>query len=283
VAEGYGLPVDNAIYDHAAGAWWDERGFLHVLRAWVNPVRLGYLREVLPRAAPHPSGLRVLDVGCGGGLLAEEVARLGCRVTGIDPSAPSVAVAAAHAAESGLPILYAVATGERLPFAAESVDLVLCGDVLEHVAAPERLVAEAARVLRSGGVFFYDTPNRTVASWLVLIGFAQRLPVTRLAPPGFHDWRMFVTPPELEAMLTRHGIAPQGRLGIATDLNPVALLRLARQVLAVRRGATSVAAAGRLAPLRRSRVTAVAFMGYGVKVGSRSSPRSSWPSDKMPP
>lgn len=277
------MPVDNAVYDRA-DAWWDERGFFHVLRAWVNPVRLDYLQEVLGRRAEaRPHALRVLDVGCGGGLLAEEVARLGCRVTGIDPSVPSVAVAAAHAAGAGLPILYAVATGERLPFAAESVDLVLCCDVLEHVAAPERLVAEAARVLRPGGGVFYDTPNRTVLGWLVLIGLAQRLPAARLAPPRFHDWRMFLTPRELEAMLTRHGIAAQARTGIAADLNPFTLLRLARQVLAVKRGATSVAAAGHRAPLRRSRVTAVSFMGYGVKVDPRSSPRASPPSDKMPP
>jgi 2-polyprenyl-6-hydroxyphenyl methylase/3-demethylubiquinone-9 3-methyltransferase len=226
--------------------------------------------------------LRVLDLGCGGGLLAEEVARLGCRVTGIDPSAPSVAVAAAHGAASGLRIGYAVAAGERLPFAADGFDLVLCCDVLEHVVAPERLVAEAARVLRPGGVFFYDTPNRTVASWLVLIGLAQRLPATRLAPPRFHDWRMFVTPRELEAMLARHGIAPRGRVGIAAHANPVALLRLIRQVLAVKRGTTSIADAGRRSPLTRSRVAAVAFMGYGIKVGPRPSLREACPSDKMP-
>lgn len=263
------MPAENDVYDRAASEWWDERGFLHVLHAVVNPARVAYFRQVLEaELGRHLPALRVLDVGCGGGSLSEAFARLGCRVVGVDPSAPSIAVAADHAAAQALPIAYAVGAGERLPFPPAAFDAVLCGDVLEHVADPEQVLAEIARVLRPGGPFLYDTPNRTVASRVALIWLAERWRPTRLAPPGFHDWRAFLRPDELETAMRRHGIEPRGRTGLALQAAPVAVLRAA---LGVKRGTLSVAEAGQLVPLQRSRTEAFAYMGYGLKA-ARSDP-----------
>src|SRR5262245_15034770 len=166
-----------------AAGWWDASGFLHVLAA-LNPARFGYMRRVLVEELRlSTAGLHVLDVGCGGGLLAEEFTRLGCALTGVDPSAASLAVARAHAADRGFLIAYHRALGESLPFARGSFDVVYCCDVLEHVADVSRVIAETARVLRSGGIYFYDTINRTLRSRLIMIKLLQDWPWTAMMPP----------------------------------------------------------------------------------------------------
>src|SRR4029077_14954625 len=139
-------------------------------------------------------GSHALDVGCGGGLMAEGGTRLGFRGVGIDPSAGSIATAEAHARASGLEIEYHVGRGEELPFSDGSFDLVYCCDVLEHVAEPERLIAEASPVLRAGGVYLFDTINRTIPSRLVMIKLFQDWGPTRFMPPKLHDWRSFIKP-----------------------------------------------------------------------------------------
>jgi 2-polyprenyl-6-hydroxyphenyl methylase / 3-demethylubiquinone-9 3-methyltransferase len=147
------MPVDITVYDRMADSWWEEGGFLHALAA-LNPARFGYMRRVLlAELRLAPAGLPVLDIGCGGGLLAEEFARLGCAVMGVDPSEESLAAARTHAASQGLAIGYQCARGEALPFADESFDIVYCCDVLEHVNAWRQVIAETARVLRPGGLF----------------------------------------------------------------------------------------------------------------------------------
>jgi 2-polyprenyl-6-hydroxyphenyl methylase/3-demethylubiquinone-9 3-methyltransferase len=130
-----------------------------------------------------PGGLKVLDVGSGGGLLAEEFARLGCAVTGVDLSRESVAVAREHAREEGLRIEYQVAAGERLPFEDGSFEAAYCCDVLEHVESVPATLAEIARVLGPGAVFLYDTVNRTARSRLLMIKIAQEWKLTRWAEP----------------------------------------------------------------------------------------------------
>ncbi len=146
------MPVDNEIYNRLSSTWWDEQGFLNLLRTAVNPGRFGYFREVLlKQVGVDPVGKQALDVGCGGGLLAEEFARLGCQVTGLDPSELSLATARAHARQSGLDIAYRLGVGEALPFADETFDLAYCCDVLEHVNDLAQVLAEISRVLRKGG------------------------------------------------------------------------------------------------------------------------------------
>ena len=128
------MPVDNAIYDRLSHTWWEEDGFLNVLLTALNPARFGYMKRILTEELGiDPAGMEVLDVGCGGGLLAEEFAALGSRVTGVDPSAASLETARAHARERGFAIDYQQGTGEELPFADASFDAAYCCDVLEHV------------------------------------------------------------------------------------------------------------------------------------------------------
>src|SRR4051794_4000765 len=218
------MTIDNAMYDRLSHTWWEEGGFLNFLRAGVNSARFGYMTRVL--AGRFPEG-RVLDVGSGGGLLAEEFARLGYAVTGIDPSSQSVEVAREHAEAEGLAIDYVVGAGESLPFADASFSVVYCCDVLEHVDDVDRTIAEIARVLEPGGIFMYDTINRTFRSWLLVIKLMQDWKATAWTEPDLHDWKMFIKPREVEAKMRAAGLEPCDRVGIAAA-NPVAALRAMR-------------------------------------------------------
>lgn len=159
--------IDNAIYDRVSSTWWDEDGFMALLRTSVNPPRFDYFRDVLvERLRLEPARLRVLDVGCGGGLLSEAFAAMDCDVTGVDQSVPTLAAARAHAGRTGLSIRYLEGSAETLPFDAGTFDVVCCCDVLEHVDDPDVVVREISRVLKPGARFC-STPStaRCAASW----------------------------------------------------------------------------------------------------------------------
>lgn len=256
------MPVDNLLYDRLAAGWWDERGFLHALAA-LNPARSGYIRRVLTEELRlTPGDLRVLDVGCGGGLLAEEVARLGCTVIGVDPSHGSLTAARAHAATQGLAIEYQGGRGEALPFAAESFDVVYCCDVLEHVSDLRQVVAESARVLKPGGVYFYDTINRTRRSRLIVIKVLQEWRCTAMMPPRLHDWKMFIRPAELGRLLEEQGLQPGGLTGLKPRANTLRLIRALRQR---QRGCISYTEAIGRMDLGESPDTSVSYIGYARK------------------
>lgn len=257
------MPVDNGLYDRLSATWWDPTQPLSLLRSFNNPPRFAYLRWVLSRRLRlDPVGQAALDIGCGGGLLAEEVAGLGCRVTGIDPSAASVATARAHALQSGLQIDYRIASGEHLPFPDACFDLVYCCDVLEHVDDLDRVVAETARVLKPSGPFIYDTINRTLLSRLILIWLVQDWRWTRIAPPHLHDWSKFIKPQELAALLSRHGLRNRGIAGIEPGVSPLSMLRL---YAGLKRGRISYADFGRRLRPRLNRRTFASYVGYAVK------------------
>ena len=259
------MPVDNLLYDRLAAGWWDDRGLLHALAA-LNPARFGYMRRVLiDELHLAPTGLRVLDVGCGGGLLAEEFARLGCAVTGVDPSEESLAAARAHAAAQGLAIEYRSGRGEALPFRSESFDVVYCCDVLEHVDDLRQVIAESARVLRAGGVYLYDTINRTPQSWLVVIELLQQWRWTALLPPGLHDWNMFIRPAELGLLLEQHGLLTGGLTGLKPRANPLSLVRTLRRR---KRGRLSYREAMERMDLGESPDTSISYIGYARKAAT---------------
>jgi 2-polyprenyl-6-hydroxyphenyl methylase/3-demethylubiquinone-9 3-methyltransferase len=257
------MPVDNRIYDRLSDTWWDDDGSgLAVLRTGLNAVRFEYMKRILTeRLEIDPAGLEVLDVGCGGGLLAEEFAALGARVTGVDPSADSLEVARAHARESGFEIDYREGTGEDLPLAAASFDAVYCCDVLEHVDDLARTVREVARVLRPSGVFLYDTINRTLRSRLLVIKLSQEWRATRWAEPDTHDWSRFIRPPELEREVAAAGLHVRDRVGIA-PANPLRAIRAMRDRA---RGAITYAEMGSRLGMRETRDTSTLYAGYALK------------------
>jgi 2-polyprenyl-6-hydroxyphenyl methylase/3-demethylubiquinone-9 3-methyltransferase len=235
------MPINNDIYTQQANGWWDETHFLHLLKTGINPARFGYFRDVLTRCLSlEPSALSVLDVGCGGGILSEEFARIGCHVTGIDPSEASLATARQHAAEQGLSIVYSPGRGESLSYDDASFDVVVCCDVLEHVDDLEAVIRESARVLRSpdpvsgklGGVFFYDTINRTEESRKSQIFAAQQFPLTSFFPPDTHVWEKFITPEELQTLFMRHNLVHRDMTGLQAGLpdGQVALLLIQRKL-----------------------------------------------------
>ncbi|MCH8162469.1 MAG: 3-demethylubiquinone-9 3-O-methyltransferase [Chloroflexi bacterium] len=209
------MPVDNEWYHDLGDAWWDPEGVVGPLHE-INPVRVEYFCGVLGDL----TGQRLLEIGCGGGLMAEEYAKRGASITAVDRSAASIATAAQHARASGLKIAYAPSVGERLPFNSGSFDAVLSADTLEHVDDVDLVVSEAARVLRPGGRFVYDTVNRTWKSRLLLVWLPQN--VFHIAPPDTHEYARFIKPEELQTIMARHGLQNCETRGLALKRNPIA-------------------------------------------------------------
>jgi 2-polyprenyl-6-hydroxyphenyl methylase/3-demethylubiquinone-9 3-methyltransferase len=192
-------PDEVEKFAHLADVWWDETGPMATLHA-INPLRVDYIAE---RASL--SGARVLDVGTGAGILAEELARRGAEVTGIDLAAPSIAAARRHAGSAGLTIDYRVAAAEDLAAAMPaSFDVVTCLELLEHVPRPQETVAACAAAVRPGGVVFFSTINRTPKSFLLAIVGAEY--VAGMLPKGSHQYLKLVTPAEIGRATRRAGL-----------------------------------------------------------------------------
>jgi 2-polyprenyl-6-hydroxyphenyl methylase/3-demethylubiquinone-9 3-methyltransferase len=256
------LRIDNDLYDRLADGWWDENGFLHILKTAANPWRLPYFQRIISQLAIDPKKGRALDVGCGGGLLAEEFAALGFAVTGLDPSDRSLEAARAHAAQNGLAIDYRTGYGDRLPFENESFEVVYCCDVLEHIRDWDAVIGEIARVLKRGGAFLYDTINRTAFSKIVVVKVMQEWSLTSFAPPKLHSWEMFIKPDELKGSLERHGLRSQDLRGMSLDVNPVQILVAARQF---KTGKISGTELGNRIGAKEGTNLALSYMGYALK------------------
>jgi 2-polyprenyl-6-hydroxyphenyl methylase/3-demethylubiquinone-9 3-methyltransferase len=214
--------AEVARFDALAAEWWDPAGPFAPLHQ-LNPARLAFIREAcLAHFAADASvrapfaGLRLLDIGCGGGLVAEPMARLGFTVTAIDAAPEALAAARAHAEGLGLAVDYREETVEGLVGAGEvAFDVVLALEVVEHVSAPAAFLADAARLLASGGLMILSTLNRTVKS--LALGKIAAEYILRWAPMGTHDWRKFVTPGELAAMLEAAGLTASSPAGLRYD------------------------------------------------------------------
>jgi len=201
--------------------WWDPEGSFRMLHQ-LNPVRLDFIRQYLlghfgrDASALRPfRGLSLLDIGCGGGLAAEPMARLGFAVTGIDASAEAIAAAQTHADALGLTIDYRVAAAEAIAEAGERFDTVLALEVIEHVADAEAFFAAVGALVRPGGAFVSATINRTARSFMLAIIGAEY--VLRWLPAGTHDWNKFLRPSELVLGLRRNGIAAMQIIGVVYD------------------------------------------------------------------
>ena len=202
-----------------AAEWWNPKGKFGVLHKF-NPVRLDYIRNhVTAHFARDPHqrqpfvGLHLLDIGCGGGLLCEPMARLGASVTGIDPSEKNIKTAAVHAGEQDLDINYLCTTAEQLAEEGERYDVILNMEVVEHVKDPARFTATCASMLKPDGVMFVATLNRTLKSFgLAIIGAEY---VLGWLPRGTHQWEKFITPDELTDWLSTSGLKVADTTGVA--------------------------------------------------------------------
>lgn len=213
--------IDNSWYDALGDAWWDADGPVAALHE-VNPARLAYFLAVLrPLRRPRQS-IRVLDLGCGGGLLALPLAAQGIDVVGVDRSRPSLAAARRRAGQdpSDARPVFAAAVGEALPFPDATFDAICAADVLEHVADLSATLDEAARVLRPGGRLLFDTINRTWLSRLAFIWVAQDL--LRFAPAHTHDFHAFLRPSELQQACEERGMRWGAVHGLRFRRHPVA-------------------------------------------------------------
>jgi len=201
-----------------AADWWAPKGSFTPLHK-LNPLRLAYIRDTACARFHRDaqdfsclSGLSILDVGCGGGLLSEPLARLGGDVTGIDAGKDAIEAATVHARESGVGTLYRNTTVETLASEDKRFDIVLTMEILEHVADMDLFLAACARVLKPGGLLFAATLNRTPQSWLAAVAAAEW--ILRWLPRGTHDWKRFIRPSELDAALRRHGLILRGLTGV---------------------------------------------------------------------
>ena len=208
-------PAEIERFAALAERWWDPHGAFRALHA-LNPVRIAYVRDALLSDAPPDArtdaaaalkplaGLRLLDVGCGGGLMAEPLCRLGADVVAIDAAEANVRAARHHAEEQGLDIDYRHATAEALAADGERFDAVLALEIVEHVADLDAFADACASLVKPGGSLFVATLNRTFAAYALAIVAGER--ILGWLPAGTHDWSRFVRPAEMVRLLRRHGL-----------------------------------------------------------------------------
>lgn len=216
-------PAEVAKFEAMAAEWWDPNGKFKPLHM-LNPCRLDYITTQIAAefdrdmAKPLPfKGLRLLDIGCGGGLLSEPMARLGANVVGADAAARNIPVAQVHAAQSGLTIDYRHTTAEAIAASGEKFDVVLNMEVVEHVSDPQAYLTACQELLVPGGLMICSTLNRNAKSYLMAIIGAEH--VMRWLPKGTHDWKKFITPDELFELIRKAGLDPVDRKGMV--FNPV--------------------------------------------------------------
>ena len=216
-------PAEVAKFEAMAAEWWNPNGKFKPLHM-LNPCRLDYItRQIAAEfdrdlATSEPfKGLRLLDIGCGGGLLSEPMARLGAEVVGADAAPRNIPVAAVHAQQAGLTIDYRFTTAEDLASANEVFDVVLNMEVVEHVSDPLSYLTACQQLLKPGGLMICSTLNRNAKSFGMAIIGAEW--VMRWLPKGTHDWKKFITPDELYDLIRRAGLDPVDRKGMV--FNPV--------------------------------------------------------------
>jgi 2-polyprenyl-6-hydroxyphenyl methylase/3-demethylubiquinone-9 3-methyltransferase len=215
-------PAEVERFSRLAAEWWDPKGKFAPLHRF-NPVRLGFIREqALHRFGRDPAvrrpfeGLRLLDIGCGGGLLCEPMTRLGFSVTGVDASERNIGTASAHAAEQGLSVDYRCSTAEDLLAAGEAAfDVILNMEVVEHVADPGAFVRSCARLLKPGGLMIVATLNRTLKAFALAKLGAEY--VLRWLPVGTHDWNRFLKPEEIRSFLEDEPVTVDGPFGVVFE------------------------------------------------------------------
>ena len=215
-------PAEVERFSALAAEWWDPRGKMAPLHKF-NPLRIGTIRDRAaarfdrdPKRLDSLKGLRILDIGCGGGILSEPLARLGASLVGVDPSATNIEAAKQHAALSDLPIDYRCTTAEELAATRERFDIVLAMEVVEHVADVPLFVRSCAAMIKPGGLMVAATINRTLKSFALAIVGAEY--ILRWLPVGSHRWEKFVTPNELEIAMAQSGLRVLHEQGVIYNI-----------------------------------------------------------------
>jgi 2-polyprenyl-6-hydroxyphenyl methylase / 3-demethylubiquinone-9 3-methyltransferase len=254
--------INNEIYNQEGDKWWRTDFSLNLIKTVFNPIRVDYAKKILNQREIIAEGKTALEVGCGGGILCEEIARIGFITTGIDPAQQSVITASKHASENGLKITYINGTGEKLPFPDNTCDIVLCCDVLEHVQDLPKVISEISRVLKPGGVFLYDTFNRTFLSNLVAIKILQEWKRWAIMPPHLHEWKMFIKPSEIKWLLLQNHLTWKEHRGIMPDISPLKIWRYLHLRV---KGKLTYEEFGKKFQMEESNFTNVMYLGYAVK------------------
>lgn len=214
-------PEEVAKFSAIADEWWDPQGKFKPLHQ-LGPVRLRFLRDALcehfsrdATQAQPLAGLRLLDIGCGGGLICEPLTRLGAEMVGVDASEKNISVAKVHAAAGGLNIDYRAGNAEDLAAAGEQFDAVLALEIVEHVADVNLFIASVSKLIKPSGIGFFSTINRTPKSYLMAIVGAEY--VLRWLPRGTHDWKKFLKPSEMNTHFAQHGLQLFLQRGMVLD------------------------------------------------------------------
>jgi len=254
--------IDNDFYNADGDIWWKPDTILHLLKTSVNPWRVGYAKEIIRKMGIDPQGKTALEVGSGGGILTEEIRKMGFTTTGIDPAEGSVETASNHARMNGLDIKYEVGSGENLPYEDASFDVVFCCDVLEHVQDLPKVISEISRVLKPGGLFIYDTLNRTFISKMVAIKIWQEWKRWAFMPPNIHVWEMFIKPEEIKALLGKNGLEWKEHKGSSPNVSIPKMLGYLRKRV---KGEWTYADLGKNFRLIESKDMNILYAGYAVK------------------
>jgi 2-polyprenyl-6-hydroxyphenyl methylase/3-demethylubiquinone-9 3-methyltransferase len=255
--------IDNRIYETGGDTWWTGDNIFHLLKTSINPCRFPYfLRTYKQVIRKGPGNAKALEVGCGGGILAEEIASAGFALTGIDPAEKSLHTAKEHARLHNLDIDYRLGTGENIPFPDASFDVVFCCDVLEHVRDLPKCISEISRVLKPGGIFFFDTFNRNPLSKLIVIKLWQEWKSTAMMPPNLHVYEMLIKPRELKKLMQAAGFRQMEFKGMSPNVSPFKMISLLRQRAS---GRINYEDLGAILKLRESNDTKVGYMGYAIK------------------
>ncbi len=248
---------DLAYYDLNADKWWKEDETLH-LSSHLNKSRFEFFESYVP----NWKGIKVLDIGCGGGLACEFLAKRGAHVSGIDLSFNSIKAAQEHAKKSNLQIDYQCGVAENLPYEENTFDVVVCFDVLEHVEDWKKAIGEIYRVLNKNGIFLFDTINKTFKSKFIMIWLLED--ILKQIPRGLHDWNKFIQPQELIDVMERTGFADVAIKGF--DLTGGTNFKTLRDI--VLRGLSKQREGGEveLFEIQINEDTSVCYIGKAVKL-----------------
>jgi 2-polyprenyl-6-hydroxyphenyl methylase/3-demethylubiquinone-9 3-methyltransferase len=254
--------INNEVYKSDGDIWWKPDTVLHLLKTSVNPWRVGFAKRILADLKIDPNGKTALEVGSGGGILTEEICKMGFRTSGIDPAEESINTARNHAEAEGLSIHYELGTGEDIPYSDESLDVVFCCDVLEHVQDLPKVIAEISRVLKPNGVFIYDTLNRTIDSKIVAIKIWQEWNRWSFMPPNLHVWKMFIKPAEMRNLLLQNGFEWKEHIGSKPN---VAIPKMLRYLRKRKKGQWTFADLGANFRLLEDKDMNILYGGYAIK------------------